>query len=138
VLLLDTLVGNGGKAQSRFESSGDGGLARDGMVMPREGARNGDRPDDVLIGDMALEPRPLLAGVSSFGGTNGRPVDCQFPSGRDLVSSAYLLHSSVTVVVEELWRPWRQRVGQTQSQTMTLMGLVRCLTEEKVKLSSQC
>ena len=52
--------------------------------MPREGARKGDRPDDVLIGDMALEPRPLLVGVSSFGGTNGRPVDCQFPSGRDL------------------------------------------------------
>jgi hypothetical protein len=74
VLLLDTLVGNGGKAQSRFESSGDGGLARDGMVMPREGARNGDRPDDVLIGEIPLEPRLLLAGVSSFGGTNGRPV----------------------------------------------------------------
>jgi hypothetical protein len=86
VLLLDALVGNGGKAQSRFESSGDGGLARDGMVMPREGARNGDRPDDVLIGDMALEPRPLLAGVSSFGCTSGRPVDCQFPSGRDRIS----------------------------------------------------
>jgi hypothetical protein len=138
VLLLDTLVGNGGKAQSRFESSGDGGLTRDGMVMPREGARNGDRPDDVLIGDMVLEPRPLLAGVSSFGGTNGRPVDCQFPSGCDLISSAHLLHSSVTVVVEGLWRPWRQRVGQVQSQAMTLMGLVQRSAEGKVQLSSQC
>lgn len=111
MLLLDTLVGNGGKAQSRFESSGDGGLARDGMVMPREGPRNGDRPDDVLIGEIPLEPRPLLAGVSSFGGTNGRPIDCQFPSGRDRISSAYLSHSFVTVVVGWLWRPWRQRVG---------------------------
>jgi hypothetical protein len=80
VLLLDTFVGNGGKAQSRFVSSGEGGLARDGMVIPREGARNGDRPDDVLIGEKALEPRPLLAGVSSFGGTSGRPVHCQLPS----------------------------------------------------------
>lgn len=86
MLLLDAFVGNGGKAQSRFVSSGDGGLARDGRVIPREGARKGDRPDDVLIGEKALEPRPLLAGVSSFGGINGRPVHCQYTSGSDLVS----------------------------------------------------
>jgi hypothetical protein len=73
VLLLEALIGKGGNAQSRFVSSGDGGLARDGTVIPREGARR-DRPDDVLIGEKALEPRLLLAGVSSFGGTNGRPA----------------------------------------------------------------
>jgi hypothetical protein len=102
VLLLDNLVGKGGKAQSRFVSSGDGGLARDGMVIPREGARNGDRPDDVLIGEKALEPRLLLAGVSSFGGTNGRPVRCQFLSCSDLISVKYLLHLFVIVVEEAL------------------------------------
>jgi hypothetical protein len=105
VLLLDALVGNGGKAQSRFVSSGDGGLARDGIVMPREGARNGDRPDDVLIGEKALEPRPLLAGVSSFGGTSGRPELCQSWPTSELVCLEYLSHSFAIVVEQALWRP---------------------------------
>ena len=52
-MLLDAIVGKGGKAQSRFISSGEGGLAREGIVMPREGARNGERPDDVLRGEKA-------------------------------------------------------------------------------------
>jgi hypothetical protein len=56
----------------------------------------------VLIGEKALEPRPLLAGVSSFGGTNGRPVRCQFLSCSDLISVNYLLHLFVIVVEEAL------------------------------------
>lgn len=53
VVLLDAIDGHGGKAQSRLESSGEGGLAREGIVIPREGARNGERLADVLRGEKA-------------------------------------------------------------------------------------
>jgi hypothetical protein len=98
-------VGNGGKAQSRFVSSGDGGLARDGIVIPREGAWNGGRLDDVLNGEKALEPRPLLVGVSSFGETGGRPGPCQLWPKGELVPLKYLLHSFVIVAEEAPWPP---------------------------------
>jgi len=58
-------IGNGGKAQSRFMSSGEGGRRGPGAVAFL-GAGQGDREmDDVLAGDR-MEPWPLLlAGVSS-------------------------------------------------------------------------
>ena len=87
-------------------SSGDGGLALEGTVVPREGARNGDRlDDDVLVGKKALEPLPLLVGVSSFGGTIGRPVRCQYLAGSEPTSIEYLLRPFVMVVEEALWLP---------------------------------
>jgi hypothetical protein len=57
-------IGNGGKAQSRFVSSGEGGRRGPGSEPLRvEG--NGDLgPEPALMGD-AIELCPLLAGVSS-------------------------------------------------------------------------
>ena len=66
-------VGNGGKAQSRFVNSGEGGAKGNGLVWLLRGMRNGDlRPEDELIGDTSCDPLPLLAGVSWSGRRNGR------------------------------------------------------------------
>jgi len=73
-LLLDVLlddaglfaVGKGGKAQSRFVSSGEGGRRGPGNDPLRK-LLNGDlEPDDALKGE-TMELCPLLAGVSSPG-----------------------------------------------------------------------
>lgn len=60
------LVGNGGKAQSWLNSSGEGGLRMGGAVAFREGCGRGERlPVPGLMGEAVAEPKPLLTGVSS-------------------------------------------------------------------------
>lgn len=66
-------MGNGGNAQSRFVSSGVGGLREPGIDGLRE-VGNGDRgPEDALTGE-AIELCPLLAGVTSPEKGGGRTV----------------------------------------------------------------
>lgn len=66
--LLDAVglfaVGKGGKAQSRFVSSGDGGRRGPGNDPLRRFVNGDLEPEDALIGEI-MELWPLLAGVSS-------------------------------------------------------------------------
>lgn len=60
VALRFAVVGNGGKAQSRFVNSGEGGASGNGVVRLLGGIRNGDLgPDEPAFG----ESWPLLADV---------------------------------------------------------------------------
>jgi hypothetical protein len=56
--------GNGGKAQSRFVSSGDGGRRETGNE-PFRTAGHGDLGPEVALNGETIELCPLLAGVSS-------------------------------------------------------------------------
>ena len=61
-------VGKGGKAQSRFVNSGDGGRFPTGVVILREGMPKGDLwPEELLLGEIVISKElwPLLLGVSS-------------------------------------------------------------------------
>lgn len=59
-------VGKGGKAQSRFESSGEGGRRGPGNEALRKFVNGDLEPEDALTGE-TMELCPLLAGVSSPG-----------------------------------------------------------------------
>lgn len=61
---LELVIGNGGNAQSRFVSSGEGGLRETGTAGLRGAFHGAFRADVALTGE-PIDPWPLLAGVNS-------------------------------------------------------------------------
>lgn len=70
------MVGNGGKAQSRFEErgSGEGGARYIGAVALRSGLAKGDRRPSAWNGD-ALRDGEALIGVNCSCGKYGRSIN---------------------------------------------------------------